>query len=567
MSTNPSALQAPPADSTVTNNQAPPVVKTASRNLPQSEYQAARYAKKLLKYVQTNNGLFTRDELGTLYLILNGRRIPLNSGSPNVALAGLMLDACGVSTLTSAAQAAIQRLQVEVARQAGQTQFRRFATLVEQKRLYIPVGDGRLLQRITEDQIDQVPNGMNTERLWLEHPNEQPIQLTFAETPLGGLEAFERLLVNSQACRIPAMRWFVAMHEGLFPFVRDTCPARFLMNHVGPTQQGKTSGAQRFTKLHGLGEVKGDYSVAAFANTGDIGLLVMDNKEQANFTQPLIDFCLFLATGAERGRSLSDGSMRVGSRRPVGVITTIEGVWKNELKTRCVEVQYGVTGPKIGRGPIEREIEQRRSEITCALFPVLQRFLKIAEENRLTPIPLPDFEEHFTALCNLLRAYGDIAEKPVDWAESVIQEWASVLTGRETEEDDLEYPLLSVFDQVDSEDGTGGITAHAVTWEGKAGTLYVAECGRLLMRLQKLNLRDLPLPRNATGLGRRLRSPKFRALVLLNEDSAPALPMLKRSATSRPVGFFREVSPVSESAGGGSRCDDSVTGAVRETIQ
>jgi hypothetical protein len=99
----------------------------------------------------------------------------------------------------------------------------------------------------------------------------------------------------------------------------------------------------RFTYLHGLGDVLGDFSVAALANSGDIGLLVMDNREQQNFTQELIDFCLFLATGAERGRSYSDGTLRPRlNGRPVGVITTIEGVVKAELQARCVEVQYGV---------------------------------------------------------------------------------------------------------------------------------------------------------------------------------------------------------------------------------
>jgi hypothetical protein len=35
------------------------------------------------------------------------------------------------------------------------------------------------------------------------------------------------------------------------------------MEHTGASQQGKTTGAQRFNILHGLGDVKGDYSVAA----------------------------------------------------------------------------------------------------------------------------------------------------------------------------------------------------------------------------------------------------------------------------------------------------------------
>ena len=86
---------------------------------------------------------------GSLHLILDGRRIPLNSEHENLAMAGLMLNACGVSTLSSAAQAAIQRLQVEAAGKTGKMRLRRFAALSsDHKRLYIPL-EGEKLLRIT----------------------------------------------------------------------------------------------------------------------------------------------------------------------------------------------------------------------------------------------------------------------------------------------------------------------------------------------------------------------------------------------------------------------------------
>ena len=527
----------PPTQPTASQDKPATNVKVPQQALTATEARAKCYARKLLAFVRKQLGLFLRDEHGSLHLILDGRRIPLTLGHDNLALAGLMLSACGVSTLSTAAQAAIQRLQVEAYRQAGKMRLRRFAALSDDgQRLYVPLQGGKLL-RVTADRIEEAPNGRNDDCLWVEHPSDKPVRYASAD-PRAGLDAFERLLVDPQACRLPEMRWFVAMHEGLFPLVRDACPARFILSHIGPTQQGKTSGGQRFTLLHGLGEVKGDYTVATLGNVGDIGLLVMDNKEQANFTQPMIDFCLFLSTGAERGRSFSDGSLRLGVYRPAAVITTIEGVWKAELKARCVDVQYAVSGPKMPRMAIEREIQQRRGEITSALIIVLYRYLRIANENRSTPNPLPDFEEHFAALCNLLRAYGEIAGKPTEWAESLIQVWNAVLVGVEAEEDELEHPLLRVFKEAALEMYTNGIATHRVTWREKSGELYVAECGDLLLRLQKLNLRDFPLPRNATGLSRRLRSAKFRSFLLLDEESAPELPMLKRTARSRSLGFF-----------------------------
>ena len=103
-----------------------------------------------------------------------------------------------------------------------------------------------------------------------------------------------------------------------------------------------------------------------------------------DFAQPFIDYLLFLATGAERGRSQADGQLRVGRTRPVGVITTIEGIFKAELRKRCVDVQYGVPGPRLPRAPIEREIKERRHEIGSAMMAVLGRYLEIKDDRRET---------------------------------------------------------------------------------------------------------------------------------------------------------------------------------------
>jgi hypothetical protein len=311
--------------------------------------------------------------------------------------------------------------------------------------------------------------------------------------------------------------------------------------HLGPTQQGKTSGAQRFTLLHGLRDVTGDYSVAALNNMGDIGLLVMDNKEQANFTQQLIDFLLFLATGAERGRSREDGSMRVNRSRPVGVITSIEGVYKAEVRARCVLVRYAVAdGRRLPRAPIEREIGERRHEIVMALVCVLRRYLEIRSEPIVSTCPVPEFEEHYSALCNLLRAYGDTAGKPEGWSKAIIASWESALVDGEPEEDELEHPLNRIFQRDSDVIPDSRIQFENVKYKGKSGRLYHAECGVLLGILQDQNPRDSHVPRTPQGLSRRLRSAKFQSFTVLDQDSAPELPMLRRKANSRLIGFFCE---------------------------
>lgn len=180
-----------------------------------------------------------------------------------------------------------------------------------------------------------------------------------------------------------------------------------------------------------------------------------------------------------------------------------------------------------------REIGERRGEITSAMVPVLQRYFQIRGQ-QVTPNPIPNFEEHFTALCDLLRAYGDVAEKPADWAELIITLWDEEISGRDIEEDSLEYPIMEVLQR-----GFHGYKPEPVNFKGKSGSLWVSEAGRLLIELKGLGMRDLDLPKNAQGFSRRLKSIRFRSLQILDAESAPELEQLRRKADCRPLGIFR----------------------------
>jgi hypothetical protein len=507
---------------------------TLSRNT--HEKLGLSYAQKLSKHLNEKKARFLCDADNSLHILLDGKRIPLNFSPDNRPLASLLLNTCNVSTLSPAAHAAIQRIQVDGDKLAERVHFRKFSALSD-GHLYIPIEGGQLLS-ISTERVERVANGENPDSIWLEHPHNAPFKYTESD-PRPGLTRFERLLMKTQGCKVPEMAWFVVMHEALFPYVRDLCPARFLVAHIGPSQHGKTSGAQRFTLLHGLGEVLGDFSVASLGNLGDNGLLVMDNREQSNFTPPFVDFCLYLSTGAQRGRSHADGTLRINTSRPATVFTTIEGAWKDELKRRVIEVEYHLPGPaRIHRGPLEEEIREHRDEILSSLVPVLQHYLQVRRERRPTPNPVPEFEEHFSELCHLLRAYGEVAGKPAEWSERLITKWASVVAGREPEESYLEQPILRIFDETSRGLMDGDLREYPITHEGKTGKLYVTECGSLLSMLQRLNLRDHPLPKNTNGLGQRLRSTRFQRFQFLDEQSG--LKELRRTKQTRPIGFFIE---------------------------
>jgi hypothetical protein len=497
------------------------------------EISGEKLSKTLIAYIDAKGGRYLNDETGTLHVILGGKRIALDGNRENDALAKLMLDACMVSTLFGGAQVALQRLRVHAREYASRFRFRRFSAMSgDGTGIYIPIAGGELLL-VKADGIREVPNGENADHFWLEHPNTAPLHYS-ENSAWHALQHFERLVVSTQACIDPAMRWFVAVNMALFVFVRDSCPARFLMELIGPSQPGKTTGAERATRLLGLGQVKGDFSVATLGNVGDIGLLALDNKEQANYSQPLIDYLLFLSTGGDRGRSYSDGRVRViDTGRPVGVITTIEGVVKSELQNRCVEVQYGSTEAiRLQRGPIEREIESWRHHIVSGFVLVLMRYLQIRDECRRSPNPLPNFEEHFTAVCDLLRAYEDVAGKPEGWSEAIIAKWDKTIRAVEKDDDDLEHPISRVLRESRSDFDKVQSFKHL----GKQGTLYITQADTLRTLLQKLNIRDLQIPK-ANGLSRRLNNARFRGFTYLPTGNLGSSD-LRRKGHMKPIGFF-----------------------------
>jgi hypothetical protein len=502
---------------------------------PEPEIQGEVYATRLIKHIAARNGTFLKNDEGDIFLHLEGREILLSQ--ENVGLAGLMLAVCNVSTVLAAGRIAIQRLLVHAQKAAADTNFRQFSAVSrDEKRIYIPISGEKLLQ-VSEEKIQTVPNITNEDALWIKHPKGKPFK--YVADAQSGLASFEDLLVETLPCKHHEMRWFLGMHEGLFPLVRDFRATQFLVVHRGATQQGKTSGAQRFNLLHGLGEVTGDASIPALSVEGDVGLLVLDNREQENLNPVLVDYLLFLATGAVRKRANNDGSKVRSSEphRPAVVITSIEGMdIKAELRERCVEVEFCVNGQKVGREGTEKAILAQRDSILSALVPVLQRFLSIRMQ-RKTPNPFAgNFDAHFTALCDLLRAFADVAGKPDAWAEQMIAAWDRIIRQRsdgEDEESELEYHIREVLLRPLPQD----VQRKQIKYLGRNGALYVVErCAFLLNELKRSGL--LNLPRNPKGFSNRLLSEKFRGFMVVREADAPEHKELKRTASRRPIGFF-----------------------------
>ena len=523
------------------------------------------------------------EESGGFYLITEeGRRVPINDRSDNVEMMRLTFARCGLSLKDRGVQVAIQRLQVHASESTDRVRMRKFSAMSDDLlRLYVPtLTSGKVLCIHAHMNPQLVANGRQPgngkkakgDGIWVEHPLETGISLvihsgsrgsllTGSLDPALGLGGFERLLVETQGCRVPEMKWFVAMHEGLFPYVRDVAEARLIAVHHGSSQNGKTSGAQRFLKLHGLGEVCGDVTVAAVANHGDTGLIVLDNVEHQNLTPKLIDHLLFSATGGARMRSDTSGRNRINERRPVVVLTSIEGVFKKELINRSVAVEYELnkTGDArlLRRSEIEREIVERRDAIRLSLMAVLRRFLEVRGRKLPYPNPRPEFEEHFTALCDLLTAYEEVASKPAGWAQSLIDKWDEVLRGERDDEpeDELEWVILKALKMGDDEmlwktptEKSPWGSHKGINVEGKRGVLYVFKATDLYQMACKVAQmpggRNVQLPKASNAFVKRLNGMKPRGFVYLNSERdarvGDLLPMLRRTATAKPFGIFVE---------------------------
>jgi hypothetical protein len=286
-----------------------------------------------------------------------------------------------------------------------------------------------------------------------------------------------------------------------------------LFEHNGPSQHGKTSGAQRFTKLHGLGEVLGDVTTAYLRNNCDgLGLMVLDNKEQASYGPDLISFLLFTATGARHGRSNQDGSAREMGDRPIGVLTSIEGLYKQELLKRTVCIPYGsLSKEHRDRDYIEDQIELHRNVIMFGLCHVFRQFLAMKPEQvqerleKLPRSPWPAFLGYVRVLARLLYAYAIERKLTPAWADQIIGDWFQTLGAAsvEREDDVMEthvYQALEFYEAVRDKQVWGGdlVPSNGILLKaieriadyehaGQRGTLYITSAERLLAAMRANN--------------------------------------------------------------------------------
>jgi hypothetical protein len=559
------------------------------KHLPKYEQDGILYFYKIKQYLAKHKHQFLKDETGSLFLLVDGVRVPLAHDKASVEQSRFMRRCCGISNLCFEAQNALRMLEEHAHDTDGSLKARRFAAFsADRKLVYVPirVGDhkGFKVLRITADGFKVEENGKNEDKFWLDFPplgKEAAGPFRWEECdPVEGLKQLERLCVNSQSTG-RVQRWLTTMHEGVFPFVADAVRTRALMFHRGGTQQGKTTAAQRFTQLLGRGVVKGRFTQAALTIEGDSGLTVLDNREEGNFQDWLVDLLLYWSTGAESGAAMDGGKslrLRSSSGRPVGVITSIEGPPNRpELLSRSLETWFKIEIDDDGTGTdhssgtrravseesyqaddqesedrgdrdaCEDEIIRRRDQICCAIMHVLKTYLALpglGYDKKLWPAPSArrNLDGYFEVQARLLTAFEIVAEKPKGWAREIYLGWpATYLSNDETTEaeDPLDFPIYDLI--LRDQEGTFKEVTFTDDDDGTLKVMKVTEPAKLRNQLAKDYGMNYKIPASASSLSSRLKDGKFGRFRFFPTDH-PGHKFLKRVSNKRignkkPIGF------------------------------
>lgn len=546
--------------------------------------QAIGLAVDMYDTLVHNRAKFSREEGGDVYFqlpnaepVLIGKSVI--AGSINHGLNALFVDR-GVAPDGNVARLAtgfLQQLAYRASSREASLRIAQFSALSEDgKRLYVPQRQGML--GVSADGIVELSSESIDRILVKAAPEQKPFKFRklMPEEIKDGLARFEKLIVDNLPTIHRPMRWFVAMQLALFPFVRQKYQDRLLMELKGSAGSGKSSGARRFARLHGFSELWGSVTDAALRNAGDVGIVFLDNQEQDDVSK-VKNWLLFASTGADPKRSGRNGELRkTKSGRPIVVVTSIEGFDKTELRSRTVEVEFALTPEQISqhRPALEQNlqaIQADRDLIMSALMYVLVDFFAIepsAQED--SPDRVARVGDNYVADCRLLRGFGRLAGKDSTWADREIKMWKGVLDAAGAIVNDELADIVRNFIDAKRATAPSGVDslggkpigaelakvrlsapdleiAHEVTFEGRAGTLYVTNFDAMKRWAAEQPAYRNVFPQNGEQFASRIREAQSYSLRVVkgkdsDRDGDLDHPLLKRKRHNgkqvRAIGFF-----------------------------
>lgn len=299
-------------------------------------------AKSLLSYMK-GNGAFFKNIMGILFYARKGGDII----RVDVKDSNFMGFLCALSPLLNTAAASgkfvIQHL-INSAQILCSISKSAFWSILQGKDFFMYGRNGELIHFI-DGKYDRIPNAINKHGMLLELPHHtQPFNCIGGKFNVGVELLWEKVMSNiaiSNENRYLLLCWLLGI------IFRVEIRNKPLMRLSASTAFGKST-ASKLLSILLYGEEVLHHSASTMASMYSLAteypLLLLDNLETRNMTQPLEDFLIVAATGGMKSKRLMDTNIGVMFERIDSLVLTngIEPFSKHEILNRTIELPLNI---------------------------------------------------------------------------------------------------------------------------------------------------------------------------------------------------------------------------------
>jgi hypothetical protein len=354
------------------------------KKLKHAKAEPVEIASTLFKWFKANKkSEFFFDDECNYYLFVSGKLVTVGSDE----FEALILSVAGISSVTQMGRIVEDTFEKSAIIE-GKKMTRENWLHTDRKNhtVYLSLKSEKdELLRITPDEITLVPNGNNSDHVFMVNLPEDKLQATeYIELDEKQLEEALRLVNDLVVTHIPASnadKWMAFAWRMSYPLF-DFTTAHLITRFQGGSTQGKTT-ACRLLCLSLYGEDYVDKStVAGFYSDASINPLVIEDNLESNAffsDQKKVDFYLAAATGGskqKRNTKTKSGLIREKIRSLV-MCNGIESIAKSELSSRMMVIDCEKDSyPSNYNVGVLLEIEQKRNEIFSAECLITQKVLQ-----------------------------------------------------------------------------------------------------------------------------------------------------------------------------------------------
>ncbi|MCP4259127.1 MAG: toprim domain-containing protein [Planctomycetes bacterium] len=289
----------------------------------------------------SRNGRFFYDRLDNVYLLYQHKTYEIKGNRPFNAL---MKKMTGLLPTKEPGRSVWESLASEAYTCGRQIDIATwFLTNRNTDTLYLNLNlPGNNILRISKESVNEVPNGMNDEGVFLKSSQKILPMNYLPDCDMNeGMQVLKELVLDNLTCekkqKYLILCWLISA------FLMDFSPYMALMKFSGATGCGKTTAARLLSILIYGNEHLGDPSTAAaFSISSQNPLLVIDNLETKDITKTIAKFLLLAATKGSKEKRVggTETDTIQESPRSLVLITAIEPFEKVETINRTYDIEF-----------------------------------------------------------------------------------------------------------------------------------------------------------------------------------------------------------------------------------